>query len=80
MASLRVDIAIPAERYVALYSGKAKIIHAVSQDGLKVQFPGAALNRFVTHAGLWNFRVALRPKQQVNVCRANSVSTRCSQH
>jgi len=53
MASIRVDIASPAERYVALYSGKAKVIHAVSQDGLKVQFPGAVLNRFVTHDGVF---------------------------
>ena len=53
MASIRVDIAIPAESYVSLYSGKAKNIRAVSQDGLKVQFPGTALNRFVTHDGVY---------------------------
>lgn len=52
MAKLRVDIDIPAERYVALYAGQAKTIYAVSMDGVKVRFPGSALRKFVTHEGV----------------------------
>ena len=53
MAKLRVDIAIPAERYVELYSGRVKNIHAVSWEGLSVQFPGSILHRFITHDGIY---------------------------
>ena len=52
MPAVRVDISIPAERYVALYSGAARNVFAVSREGLKVQFPGKALHRFVTHDGV----------------------------
>ena len=52
MAKLRIQLSIPAERYVALYAGSAKYVIASAEDGLTVQFPGAVLNRFVTHDGV----------------------------
>jgi hypothetical protein len=52
MAKLRVQLSIPAERYVALYAGSAKSIIATAEGGLTVQFPGSALHGFVTHDGL----------------------------
>jgi len=52
MAKLRVNIDIPADRYVALYAGTAKDICAVAEGGLKVRFPGSALRPFVTHDGV----------------------------
>lgn len=49
----RVSLSIPAERYVALYAGKVTSVRAVTEEGLRVQFPGKVLNRFVTHEGLY---------------------------
>ena len=48
----RVHLSIPAERYVALYGEKIKSVRAVSESGLRVEFPGSILNRFVTHNGV----------------------------
>lgn len=49
---LRVALDIPAERYVAIYAGSAKTIHAIAEGGLSVQFPGKELRKFVTHDGV----------------------------
>ena len=49
---LRIELNIPAERYIALYSGQAKTIYAVAEGGLSVQFPGSALQKHVTHEGV----------------------------
>ena len=53
LTKLQIDIAIPADRYVALYTGGVKNIFAISRDGFSVQFPGSVLNRFVTHEGVY---------------------------
>lgn len=52
MKKLTFDISIPAERYEALYSGTVSNVLAVSRDGVKVQFPGRILNRFVDRNGI----------------------------
>jgi uncharacterized protein YqjF (DUF2071 family) len=52
MITHRVHLSIPAERYVALYGGKVKSVRAVSEGGLRVEFPGSILNRFVTRDGV----------------------------
>ena len=52
MASVRVSISIPAERYQALYSGRVHYIQAIAEGGLRVQFPGSALQKYVTHDGV----------------------------
>ena len=52
MASVRVSLEIPAERYVALYDGTARSVYATAQGGLSVQFPAAALRGFVTRDGV----------------------------
>lgn len=52
MAIHRVHLSIPAERYVALYGGKVKSVRAVTESGLRIEFPGKILNRFVTRQGV----------------------------
>ena len=52
MAKLRVQLSIPAERYVVLYAGNTKNVIATAEGGLTVQFPGNVLNQFVTHDGV----------------------------
>lgn len=49
---LHIDINIPAQRYVQLYSGSVQDIYAVSREGVSVRFPGKNLNRFVTRDGI----------------------------
>ncbi len=46
MASVRVSLEIPAERYVALYAGTARSVYAKAQGGLSVQFPALPLMSF----------------------------------
>ncbi len=53
MACVRVAISIPAERFQALYSGRVRHIQAVAEGGLIVQFPGSALQRYVSHDGVF---------------------------
>lgn len=48
----RVHLSIPAERYVALYGGTVKSVSAVTESGLRIEFPGAILNQFVTRQGV----------------------------
>ncbi|MFK7864052.1 MAG: DUF2835 family protein [Pseudohongiellaceae bacterium] len=52
MAVHRVYLSIPAERYVALYGGAVKSVRAVTDSGLRIEFPGSILNRFVTRSGV----------------------------
>jgi hypothetical protein len=51
----RLTLAISAENYLALYRGKVKNVRAVSDSGLRVEFPGNILHRFVTHDGVYGY-------------------------
>ncbi len=48
-----LSLAISADNYVQLYSGKVKNVRAVTENGLRVEFPGSILHRFVTHQGVY---------------------------
>lgn len=50
---LRFRLAIPAEEYLAYYRREAGEVVALSEDGRNVQFPASALQRFVSHAGVY---------------------------
>lgn len=43
---------ISAEDYLRYYKGQARHVLVTSKNGLRVQFPAAALQRFVTHDGV----------------------------
>lgn len=53
MQTHRVNIAIPADKYVALYTGSVQNVRAESEEGLKVIFPGSILHRYVGHEGVY---------------------------
>ena len=55
MAKLVLNVALPAIKYEAMYSGAAKKLVATSLDGRKVQLPLNAFQRFVTHQGIYGF-------------------------
>ncbi|MBM7060920.1 DUF2835 domain-containing protein [Pseudomonas sp. UL073] len=53
MASLLLDIAVPAERLHAVYRGQANRILLRSRDGQRVSLPVHHLRPFVSHAGVY---------------------------
>ncbi|NVK74290.1 DUF2835 domain-containing protein [Marinomonas sp. CT5] len=55
MAKIVLNVALPASKYEAMYSGAAKNLVASSLDGRKVQLPLSAFQRFLTHQGIYGF-------------------------
>ena len=59
MASVIIDISIPAHEFIALYQGTKRDVQAVARDGTRVQFPANRLRQFVTDTGVeGSFRLA----------------------
>ncbi|WP_120996432.1 DUF2835 domain-containing protein [Stutzerimonas urumqiensis] len=52
MQSLVLDIALPAERLVAVYQGRANRIMATSRDGRRVSLPVHHLRPYLTREGI----------------------------
>ncbi|MFN3581764.1 MAG: DUF2835 domain-containing protein [Pseudomonas sp.] len=50
---LVVDIALPAERYLAWYRGEAGRVLMISRDGRRVSLPAHHLRPFLTHEGIY---------------------------
>ena len=50
---LVVDIALPAERYLAWYRGHAERVLIYSRDGRRVSLPAHHLRPFLTHEGVY---------------------------
>ncbi|WP_373186530.1 DUF2835 domain-containing protein [Halopseudomonas sp.] len=50
---LVVDIALPAERYLAWYRGQAGRVLMHSRDGRRVSLPAHHLRPFLTHEGVY---------------------------
>lgn len=50
---LVVDIALPAERYLAWYRGYADRVFMLSRDGRSVSLPAHHLRPFLTHEGVY---------------------------
>ena len=53
MPSLVLDIALPAERLLAVYQGQANRILVRSRDGTRVSLPAHHLRPFTTAAGVF---------------------------
>lgn len=51
--SIIVDLAIPADEYLRVYQGSAKLVSALATDGRRVQFPANILQKMVTHEGVY---------------------------
>ena len=49
---LHFSIYIPAHEYQAYYSGVARNVSTRTREGISIQFPASALQRFVTHEGI----------------------------
>lgn len=52
MPSLVLDIALPAERFLAVYQGRANRVMLFSRDGRKVSLPAHHLKPFLRHDGI----------------------------
>lgn len=53
MPSLVLDIALPAERLLAVYQGQANRILVRSREGTRVSLPAHHLRPFTTTAGIF---------------------------
>ncbi len=53
MNSLIVNLAIPAEEFLRLYQGSAKVVITQSIDGRQVKFPADILRPYVLHQGIY---------------------------
>lgn len=53
MPSLVLDIALPAERLLAVYQGQANRILVRSRDGTRVSLPAHHLRPFTTTTGVY---------------------------
>lgn len=53
MPSLMLDIALSAERLLAVYQGKANRIRVKSRDGRYVSLPAHHLRPFLTREGVY---------------------------
>ncbi|WP_185268506.1 DUF2835 domain-containing protein [Halopseudomonas xiamenensis] len=53
MQELIIDVALPAERYLAWYRGDAKRVLMRSRDGRSISLPAHHLRPFLTHEGVY---------------------------
>ena len=53
MPSLIFDLALPAERFLAVYRGQANRVQVLSRDGRKVSLPAYHLRPFLTRGGIY---------------------------
>ena len=53
MQQLILDPALPAERYLAWYQGRAERVSMLSRDGRRVSLPAHHLRPFLTHQGVY---------------------------
>lgn len=53
MPSLMLDINLPAERFRAVYAGRANRVMLVSRDGRRVSLPAHHLRPFLDHQGIY---------------------------
>lgn len=53
LSSIRFRLAISAEEYLAYYQGSAQDVIACSEDNKTIRFPASAIQKFVTHDGIF---------------------------
>ena len=53
MQQLIVDLALPADRFVAWYKGQADRVLIRSRDGRSISLPAHHLRPFLTHEGVY---------------------------
>lgn len=59
MPSLVLDIALSAEKLLAVYQGRADRVLVFSRDGRRVSLPARHLRPFLTHEGVYgSFQLA----------------------
>jgi len=53
MRSIRIHLAIPAEKYLAYYQGRSRNIVVRAEDNRNIKFPASAIRGFLTHDGIF---------------------------
>lgn len=63
MPSLVLDIALPAEKLLAVYQGRANRILIKSREGRRVSLPAHHLRSFLTTSGVFgSFEIEFSPE------------------
>ncbi|MGM0554554.1 MAG: DUF2835 family protein [Pseudomonadota bacterium] len=52
MRRYRIHLAIPRSEMEDYYSGRASVVHAVTENGLSVQFPARILRSYLDQRGV----------------------------
>jgi hypothetical protein len=52
MPRCQFSISISPEQFQDYYRGSFRQVHVIADDGQRLIFPAAALQRFITHAGV----------------------------
>lgn len=52
MDCVRFKLKISADEYLKYYTGQAKSVSVISEDGLRIEFPAAHLREFITANGI----------------------------
>ena len=68
MQQLIIDLALPAERYLAWYQGRAERVVMYSRDGRRVSLPAHHLRPFLTHGGVHSIWSACLSDSQIAAC------------
>jgi hypothetical protein len=50
--SMRFNLSVSAEKYLAYYKGHASSIHVRSIENKSIRFPANAVRKFLTHEGI----------------------------
>ncbi len=50
---IRFRLAMPTEKYLAYYQGRAQNIVTRSEDNRNIEFPASAIRNFLTHDGVY---------------------------
>lgn len=51
--SIRFQLALSAEKYLAYYQGNVRDVVVRSEDGRNIRFPASAIQGFLTHSGIY---------------------------
>lgn len=66
MQELIVDVALPAERFLAWYQGRAGRVLMRSRDGRSISLPAHHLRPFLSHEGVYgSFVLRFTPEGQL---------------
>jgi len=53
MQLIQFQLAIPSDKFLAVYKGQAKTISVIARDGRRIEFMADKVRPFLTHEGVY---------------------------